>query len=124
MNNKEQNVEIKIKEKKVYLTDNKNDMKQRQDFNMFQKETISSALRSGFKRYLSKSPPKKGPKIGPIIGPIPGIADNNPVETPDANPARILSDTSPSADIPDITPAVRPVPIPRITPCFQFDLSS
>ena len=40
MNNKEQNVEIKIKEKKVYLTDNKNDMKQRQDFNMFQKETI------------------------------------------------------------------------------------
>ena len=59
MNNKEQNVEIKIKEKKVYLTDNKNDMKQRQDFNMFQKETISSALRI----YTGKNYSEKGLKM-------------------------------------------------------------
>ena len=44
MNTKEPNVEIKIKEKKVYLTDNKNDMYQKGSIEYLKTQIIKSTL--------------------------------------------------------------------------------
>ena len=44
MNTKEPNVEIKIKEKKIYLTDNKNDMYQKESVDYLKKQIIKSTL--------------------------------------------------------------------------------
>mgnify|MGYP003366853546 FL=1 len=44
MNTKEPNVEIKIKEKKVYLTDNKNDMYQKGSVDYLKSQIIKSTL--------------------------------------------------------------------------------
>jgi len=44
MNTKEPNVEIKIKEKKIYLTDNKNDMYQKGSVDYLKTQIIKSTL--------------------------------------------------------------------------------
>ncbi len=44
MNTKEGNVEIKIKEKKIYLTDNKNDMYQKGSVDYLKRQIIKSTL--------------------------------------------------------------------------------
>ncbi len=44
MNTKEPNVEIKIKEKKIYLTDNKNDMYQKESVDYLKRQIIKSTL--------------------------------------------------------------------------------
>ena len=43
-NNTEQNIQIQIKEKKVYLTDNKNDMYQKSSVEYVKEQIIKSTL--------------------------------------------------------------------------------